>query len=111
MIEEEIEKRISICEERRRSYLEVGNTKIADKYSNEIYKWVQLLNKLDSKRDEQLRDYKIGYELLKKALNEIRKCCENNVIEVDTREYGNLVVINTDDILQIIDEVLGDDKR
>lgn len=43
----------------------------------------------------------------KQVLNEIRKCCENNSIEVNTREYGNLVVTNIDDILQIIDKVLG----
>lgn len=44
---------------------------------------------------------------LKQALNEIRKCCEENSIEVNTKEYGNLVVTNTDDILQIIDKSLG----
>lgn len=44
---------------------------------------------------------------LKQALNEIRECCENNAIEVSTREYGNLVVTNIDDILQIIDKYLG----
>lgn len=47
---------------------------------------------------------------LKQALNEIKKCCEENAIEVNTKEYGNLVVTNIDDILQIIDKVLGDKK-
>lgn len=48
---------------------------------------------------------------LKQALNEIRKMVEENAIEVNTREYGNLTVTNIDDILQIIDKVgLGDKK-
>lgn len=44
---------------------------------------------------------------LKQALNEIRECAENNAIEVHTKEYGNLVVTNCDDILKIIDGVGG----
>ncbi len=47
---------------------------------------------------------------LKQALNEIKECCENNAIEVNTREYGSLVVTNIDDILQIIDKALGDEN-
>ena len=35
---------------------------------------------------------------------------EDNAIEVNTKEYGNLTVTNCDDILQKICEVLGDDK-
>lgn len=46
---------------------------------------------------------------LKQALNEIKEVCENNAIEVNTREYGNLVVTNIDDILQIIDKVGGNE--
>lgn len=48
---------------------------------------------------------------LKQALNEIRECCEDNAIEVNTKEYGNLVVTNIDDILQIIDKAIGDDNN
>ena len=44
---------------------------------------------------------------LKQALIDIRESCEDNGIDVNTREYGNLVVTNIDDILQIIDKVLG----
>ena len=46
---------------------------------------------------------------LKQALNEIKEICENNAIEVNTREYGNLIVTNIDDILQIIDKVGGNE--
>lgn len=103
MTEEEIQERISICEDRRRGYLEVGNTKIAGKYSNEIYKWEQLLNKSDPKRDEQLRDYKIGYEHLKQVLNEIKDYINNaDCCTWDNRAH--------EDILQMLYKVLGDDK-
>lgn len=44
------------------------------------------------------------------ALNEIRECCEDNSIEVSTREYGNLIVTNTEDILKIIDN-LGENNE
>ena len=78
MNKEEVENRILICEERERGYREVGNTRIADKYSNEKYKWEQLLSRLDSKRDEELRDYKIGYLNIKQALNKVRKYINKN---------------------------------
>ena len=47
MTEQEIESRILICEMRERDYLEVGNTKTADRYKNEKYKWEKLLSFLD----------------------------------------------------------------
>ena len=105
MNEQEIEKRILICEIRERDYLEVGNTKTATRYSKEKYKWEKLLSKLNPKRDEELADYKKGYYNLNQVLNEIKECCKNNAIEVNTREYGNLVVTNIDDILEIIEKV------
>lgn len=80
MTEEEINKRILICEERRNAYLEIGNTRIADKYSNEIYKWEKLLSKLDPKRDEQLRDYKKGYECLQQKINNAKQRLEYYLI-------------------------------
>ncbi|MDE6284763.1 MAG: hypothetical protein K2M17_03375 [Bacilli bacterium] len=48
--------------------------------------------------------------IYKQALSKIRECCENDSFEVSTKEWGNLVVINCDDILQIIDEVGGSDE-
>ncbi|MCI8461001.1 MAG: hypothetical protein HFE81_06345 [Bacilli bacterium] len=107
MNKEEVENRILICEERERSYREVGNTRIADKYSDEKYKWEELLSKLDSKRDEELRDYKKGYSNLTQALNEIREIINECKMlmphEFDWEEQA-------DNILKIIDNVLGDEK-
>ena len=39
MNKEEIENRIEICERGEKDYLEVGKTKMADRYSKEKYKW------------------------------------------------------------------------
>lgn len=67
----------------------------------------------ESSRENILNQYYYDYvylQGLKQALNEIRKCCEDNAIEVNTHEYGNLIVTNTEDILQIIDKALGDEK-
>lgn len=109
MTEEEIEKRIEHCEIMEMSHREVGNTKSANRYNNEKYKWEKLLEKLDPKKDEELRTYKIGYYNLKQALNEIReyintkKITKDGVFLVKESTYGQ-------DILQIIDKVLGDEK-
>lgn len=107
MTEEEIEKRISICEERRRGYLEVGNTKRADKYSNEIYKWERLLSKLEPKRDEQLRDYKKGYDRLQQENEILFELCMyallpkhiyNHKLATDTKQaFMNIIKNNLND--------------
>lgn len=116
MTEQEIESRILICEMRERDYLEVGNTKTADRYKNEKYKWEKLLNKLNPKRDEQLADYKKGYGRLEQALNEIKEYIKNNSYQysTDTKEIFFTIEEEQEetfcsDILKIIDEVLGED--
>lgn len=67
---------------------------------------------LDDYTCDEILDYITEQEKennnLKQALNKIKKCCEENAIEVNTREYGNLVVTNTDDISEIINKVLGE---
>lgn len=61
MNEEEIRSRILICEIRERDYREVGNTKTAERYNQEKYKWEELLNKIDPKNYEKLKFYKQDY--------------------------------------------------
>lgn len=56
-------------------------------------------------------DLKLENTNYKQALIDIRECCENNSIEVNTREWGNLIVTNIDDILPIIDKIIGDEKK
>lgn len=80
MNREEIENRIEVCEVKANGYREVGNTKLADKYDNEKYKWEKLLsdlNLLNERKIAELLDYKKGYFNLeqenKKLHNKIDK--------------------------------------
>ena len=43
MDKEEIYKRIMVCEKKERDFLEVGNTRTANRYHNEIQKWEELI--------------------------------------------------------------------
>ena len=64
MNKEEIENRIIVCEMKANAYREVGNTKTADRYDNEKYKWEKLLSYLellDERKIKELLDYKKGY--------------------------------------------------
>lgn len=112
MTEQEIESRILVCEMREQGYLEVGNTKTAERYSNEKYKWEKLLSRLDSKRDKELADYKKGYNNLEHTLNKIKTYCNNkikNSLESefdDTKRKDRLfteTIIELQCIIQIID--------
>ena len=64
MTKEEIENRIIVCEMKANAHREVGNTKTADRYDNERYKWEKLLSDLellDERKIKELLDYKKGY--------------------------------------------------
>lgn len=111
MTEEEIENRILICEIKERDYLEVGNTKTANRYSNEKYKWEKLLEKLNPKMEEELRTYKVGYnnlelekEKLIKYIEDKIKDCKNtlelldgtnsyriSILQVQIKDYEDLL--------------------
>lgn len=77
MTREEIYKRIMVCEKKERDFLEVGNTRTAARYHNEIQKWEELLNQLNPKMEQELNEYRKGYykqkEVIDKAINLIVK--------------------------------------
>lgn len=77
MTREEIYKRIMVCEKKARDFLEVGNTRTANRYHNEIQKWEELLNQLNPKMEQELNEYRRGYykqkEVIDKAINLIVK--------------------------------------
>ena len=73
MNEEEIRSKILICEIRERDYREVGNTKTAERYNQEKYKWEELLNKIDPKNYEKLKFYKQGYIRLDEENEQLKK--------------------------------------
>lgn len=60
MNEEEIRERIEVLEARKNGYLEVGNTRQVNKIQNEIYKWEDLLEKINGnleKKVEKLENF------------------------------------------------------
>lgn len=75
MNKEEIYKRIFMCEKKERDFLEVGNTRTANRYHDEIQKWEELLNQLNPKMEKELNEYRRGYykqkEVIDKALNDL----------------------------------------
>ena len=77
MTREEIYKRIMVCEKKERDFLEVGNTRTANHYHNEIQKWKELLNQLNPKMEQELNEYRRGYykqkEVIDKAIELIEK--------------------------------------
>ena len=74
MNREEIENRIFLCEAKESAYREVGNTKTANRYSNEKYKWEQLLSQLRSDEDEEtIRIYKRGYYQQKNRWDKLKE--------------------------------------
>ena len=69
MTREEIYKRIMVCEKKARDFLEVGNTRTANRYHNEIQKWEELLNQLNPKMEQELNEYRRGYYKQKEAIS------------------------------------------
>lgn len=54
MNEDEIRKRIEVLEVRENGYLEVGNTRQANKIWNEIYKWKDLLERINGNLEKKI---------------------------------------------------------
>lgn len=103
MNKEEIENRILICEIKEREYREADNTKTANRYLIEKKQWEELLYKLNPKRDEELREYKIGYNNLKQALNKMKDklLCYGETFDSDIHKQFQK------ECLEIIDKALG----
>lgn len=81
MNEEEIRSRILICEIKERDYREVGNTKTAERYNQEKYKWEELLDKIDPKNYEKLKLYKQGYIRLDEENQQLKEQLEKYQIQ------------------------------
>lgn len=76
---EEIYKRIMVCEKKERDFLEVGNTRTANRYHNEIQKWEELLNQLNPKMEKELNEYRRGYYKQKEVIDKLE--LENKVLK------------------------------
>ena len=90
MNKEEIENRIIVCEMKANAYREIGNTKTADRYDNERYKWEKLLSDLellDKRKIKELLDYKKGYLGLEQE-NQKYKEVIDKAIEYIEKDYS-----------------------
>ena len=54
MNEHEIRARIDLLEKRKNDYLEVGNTNQVRKIENEIYKWENLLERINGNLEKRI---------------------------------------------------------
>ena len=74
---EEIYKRIMVCEKKERDFLEVGNTRTANRYHNEIQKWEEILNQLNPKMEKELNEYRRGYYKQKEVIDDCKEDISN----------------------------------
>lgn len=84
MNREEIENRIILCEYKANAYREVNNTKSADRYDNEKYKWEKLLRDLDllnERKINELLEYKKGYFNLETKNNQLKEKLQEKIKE------------------------------
>lgn len=79
MNKEEIYKRIMVYEKKERDFLEVGNTRTANRYRNEIQKWEELLNQLNPKMEKELNEYRRGYYKQQEVIDKLE--LENKVLK------------------------------
>lgn len=104
----EIYKRIMVCEKKERDFLEVGNTRTANRYHNEIQKWEELLNQLNPKMEKELNEYRRGYYKQKEANDKAIEYIRNHQLVFkdatleETEEWFNQFYI---DVLDILKEV------
>lgn len=101
MNKEEIYKRIMVCEKKERDFLEVGNTRTANRYHNEIQKWEELLNQLNPKMEKELNEYRRGYYKQKEIIDKIFSRITLWKIEDITMETAKVL----DDLLSMFKEV------
>lgn len=110
MDKEEIYKRIMVCEKKERDFLEVGNTRTANRYHNEIQKWEELLNQLNPKMEKELNEYRIGYYKQKKVIDKIESLIKSKdngtCIHNNERRGAYTFVLDFDEAREFIWELL-----
>ena len=53
--------------------------------------------------DDIIYDLKQQLEQRDNIINKARECIKENSLEVNTKEYGNIIVVNSDNLLEILD--------
>lgn len=63
---------------------------------------------LDEKEKEN-QQLKKQLQQKKDIINKARECIKENSLEVNTKEYGNIIVVNSDNLLEILNIDKGDE--
>ena len=53
--------------------------------------------------EEENKKLKQQLEQRDNIINKARECIKENSLEVNTKEYGNIIVVNSDNLLEILD--------
>lgn len=104
----EIYKRIMVCEKKERDFLEVGNTRTANRYHNEIQKWEKLLNQLNPKMEQELNEYRRSYYKQKEVIDKITNNIQNDIdgfITINDHGECNDILELLEIYLDILNEV------
>ena len=106
MNKEEIENRIIVCEMKANAHREVGNTKTADRYDNEKYKWEKLLSDfelLDERKIKELLDYKKGYFGLEQQNKKYKEVIDKAIMYIHLNKQKTISAYgdNEDDDFEI----------
>lgn len=88
MNKEKTKARMLICELKEREYLEVGNTKTANRYHNELREWEDLLSQLNPILSEERNNYKRGYLNLQQGKENLIKYLET---PIDTKLFDKSI--------------------
>ena len=102
---EEIYKRIMVCEKKERDFLEVGNTRTANRYHNEIQKWEEILNQLNPKMEKELNEYRRGYYKQKEIIDKIKDLLIIKKSRCLNEDDYILNALDLDELLDILNEV------
>lgn len=104
----EIYKRIMVCEKKEKDFLEVGNTRTANRYHNEIQKWEKLLNQLNPKMEQELNEYRRSYYKQKEVIDKITNNIQNDIdgfITINDHGECNDILELLEIYLDILNEV------
>lgn len=71
---------------KERDFLEVGNTRTANRYHNEIQKWEELLNQLNPKMEKELNEYRRGFYKQKEVIDKAIEYINGQIISYDFEE-------------------------
>ena len=109
MNKEEIENRIIACEMKANAYREAGNTKTANRYDNERYRWEKLLSDLELLNEikiKELLDYKRGYFDLQQKNKQLKEEIKDYKYKLSFYCSEETYIKQIDELKEVIDRAI-----